>query len=127
MLPDRAGLGESPWTLLGHPGVRAGLSCIILGGSGGSSPAGPVKGNNPAGGFICLLCTRSEIREGRAYIPAELASPGACPPGAGGWWWVGGGWGGGRGGGVLLPLGRQSALMVWDVTFPKCRVLIARV
>ena len=31
VLPDRVGLDESRWTLLVHPGARAGLSLVTLG------------------------------------------------------------------------------------------------
>ena len=60
----------------------------------GSSPAGPVMGNNPAGGFICLLCKRS----GRVE---PMLQP--LPKDGGG---AGVGWGGADLLGGRLPLGR---------------------
>ena len=75
-LPDGAGLDESRWTLLGHPGARTASPCSPWG--GGSSPAGPVAGNNPAGGFICLLCKRSGRVEPTLQLLPRVAG---CPPG----------------------------------------------
>lgn len=69
MLPDGAGLAESGWAFHAHPGAR-----VAHPGSSSEwgSPAGPVTGNNLAGGIVFSPPDQG----GQILQPAHVACPG---------------------------------------------------